>query len=83
MRDDDGVEWQVYEVVLPEALRSAERPRHPLNLPASWLCFESGTQRRRLSPVPEGWQEAKPAELRRLFDLATRSGERGRQRPRA
>jgi hypothetical protein len=82
VRDEDGVEWLVYEVVLPEQLLSSSRQRHPLNLPSSWLCFESGTQRRRLSPVPDGWEGAPPDELRRLLRLAKRPGDQGGPSPR-
>jgi hypothetical protein len=28
-----------------------------------WLCFERGSERRRLSPIPEGWQKAEDARL--------------------
>jgi hypothetical protein len=81
VRDENGVEWQVYEVVPPDELLNSKQSRHPLNLPAAWLCFESATQRRRLSPVPEDWREAPPEELRRLLRLAKGRGERGTQSP--
>jgi hypothetical protein len=75
VKDENGTEWLVYEVALPEPLLSTKHSRHPLNLPAAWLCFESATQRRRLSPVPEGWQGASAEELRRLLTLARKPGE--------
>jgi hypothetical protein len=28
-----------------------------------WLCFERGTERRRLSPIPEDWRRCTDAEL--------------------
>jgi hypothetical protein len=28
-----------------------------------WLCFEHAEERRRLSPIPEGWQKAEDARL--------------------
>lgn len=28
------------------------------NLEAGWLCFESNGEKRRLAPVPEGWESA-------------------------
>lgn len=28
-----------------------------------WLCFEHGAERRRLSPIPEGWSTAPDAQL--------------------
>jgi hypothetical protein len=73
LRDEDGNEWQVYEVALPKTARSMIRD--PLNLPPTWLCFAGATQRRRLSPVPDAWQEASPEELRRLLELSSRPGE--------
>lgn len=82
MTDEEGVEWQVYEVVLPEQLLGKPPSRHPLNLPAAWLCFESGAQRRRLSPIPEGWHDAPLEELRRLLQAARRPAQPGGQWPR-
>jgi hypothetical protein len=32
-----------------------------------WLTFESGLDRSRLAPVPEGWAEAPDAKLRALL----------------
>ena len=28
-----------------------------------WLCFENGAERRRLSPIPEGWTHADDTQL--------------------
>ena len=36
----------------------------------SWLCFEAGTDRRRLTPVPERWWLEDDAGLERLCELA-------------
>jgi hypothetical protein len=55
IRDAAGIEWMVYEVnpglgewrsigSLPEGYRSG------------WLCFESSTEKRRLTPLPSGWE---------------------------
>lgn len=35
-----------------------------------WLTFESGEERRRLSPIPEGWEAASEAELERYRESA-------------
>ena len=35
-----------------------------------WLTFLSGTEKRRLSPIPQGWMEATEADLRELCDQA-------------
>lgn len=36
-------------------------------LESGWLCFESGSEKRRLSPIPPGWEEAADEELESLF----------------
>lgn len=56
--------------------RSAERAfpvadrltTRPLELP--WLCFESRTERRRLSPAPDGWFDLPEDELEDLLGTA-------------
>ena len=35
-----------------------------------WLCFKSGTEKRRLAPVPEAWVEMTAPELERLCQSA-------------
>ena len=37
-----------------------------------WLCFESEGEKRRLAPVPEGWQEAGPDRLSTWLQAAKR-----------
>ena len=39
-------------------------------LKEGWLAFESGEDRRRLSPIPEGWETATDAELERYREAA-------------
>ena len=39
-------------------------------LEAGWLCFERGDEKRRLSPIPTGWDEAPQAELEVLYARA-------------
>ena len=39
-------------------------------LGSGWLCFERGEEKRRLSPIPAGWEAAPDAELEELFDQA-------------
>ena len=55
--DSSGVKWRVWSTV----------PRTPTaydeNLRAGWLTFESASHRRRLVPIPRGWQEAQPERL--------------------
>jgi hypothetical protein len=37
-----------------------------------WLCFESEGEKKRLAPVPEGWQEAGPDRLSSWLQAAKR-----------
>jgi hypothetical protein len=48
--------------------------RQPSRLPRSyadgWLCFECGSEKRRLVPVPNGWDRLPDEELAHLLDSA-------------
>ena len=48
---------------LPERI---PRIRLGNGLDGGWLAFESASERRRLSPIPAGWEEASESELERL-----------------
>jgi hypothetical protein len=39
---------------------------------AGWLCFESEGEKRRLAPVPDGWDEAGPDRLGTWLQAAKR-----------
>lgn len=67
-RDERGREWQVWDV-RPTA-DIVIRPE----LRGGWLAFESGDEKRRLAPVPDGWETASDAELLALLARATRRG---------
>jgi hypothetical protein len=56
IRDAAGVEWVVYEVnpAVTTWRMSASLPEGYRN---GWLCFESPTEKRRLTPLPTGWQD--------------------------
>jgi hypothetical protein len=70
--DRDGTSWRVWET----------RPRSPQRLTGlarewaeGWLTFQSSSERRRLAPVPAGWEGLSPERLdllRRLAQPATR-----------
>lgn len=68
---------------LPDRSRR-DTPRSSAHLPPAlaggWLCFESGADRRRLGPIPPGWDQLADGDLERLLDRADRvgAGERGR-----
>ena len=70
--DVDGREWEVWEVgarPLP-ADRVAPEPVHG-RAPERWLCFESGTERRRLLTYPSRWHAMSPRELAALCRTAS------------
>jgi hypothetical protein len=69
IRDDAGNDWVVYEVSpmnnhwtaigsLPEGYRGG------------WLCFESASEKRRLSPAPSGWEDLSLDALNGLLGTA-------------
>lgn len=69
----------VVKIHHPERRKLAERRldmrRNRLYFPPtepSWLCFESGSDRRRLTPVPERWWLEDEAGLERLCAQARR-----------
>ena len=61
-RDTSGVTWHVWKTV----------PGPLGRLPgfASWLIFESGTARRRLSPIPNGWETVASQRLEQMCRVA-------------
>jgi hypothetical protein len=57
--DDEGLSWRVWSTI-PSAIGV------PAGRFEAWLTFESDRGRRRLSPIPAGWEHASPAQLARL-----------------
>jgi hypothetical protein len=49
--------------------RRSDRLVHP-ELQQGWLCFQSVTEKRRLSPIPPGWHELPDAALRGMLSDA-------------
>ena len=78
--------WEVHPEVVERRLnderRSAPRPtpdrrqhidirfRMSPELRAGWLAFQSGHERRRLAPIPTGWERSTDEELVRLAHTA-------------
>ena len=56
IRDDAGIEWMVYEVN-PALGPSRSIDSLPEGYRSGWLCFESPSEKRRLTPLPSGWQD--------------------------
>lgn len=83
--DSTGRTWDVWDVHPTTAANSlaiyqrpqAEDARDPRSAVApsladGWLCFEHVAERRRLAPIPQGWNELSGRELERLRDEAVR-----------
>lgn len=58
----------------PHTPRPAEPPHHRAPVPAEyakgWLCFETVGEKRRLAPVPEGWQRADDETIEQWCSIA-------------
>ena len=82
--DADGSVWSVWDVQPAAVERSFEQVQ-PNTQPArrntpwpltqelarGWLCFESGEKKRRLAPIPSGWEAMSTEALQDLCTLAT------------
>lgn len=62
--DANGVRWTVWEVI-PHGLGSTGVRVRP-EFAAGWLAFQTGDERRRLTPIPEGWEHCTDAQLARM-----------------
>src|SRR5688500_8369602 len=75
--DSTGVEWRVWEVIPSRAAigtSAVTRSRTSLNSTPyanGWLCFESDDQKRRLAPIPAGWELGTPTDISALLMQAT------------
>jgi hypothetical protein len=70
-RDSAGVEWRVWDTT------PWERAVYDERLKGGWLTFESAGSRKRLAPIPRGWEEASPERLElmcRAADVVRRLG---------
>jgi hypothetical protein len=73
--DARGIWWDVF-AVYPE-MRAASLKG---TFQQGWLTFDSGTEKRRLSPIPDDWQRLTDAELMQLLSRAEVAKPRGRPR---
>jgi hypothetical protein len=69
LRDEAGVEWMVY-AVNPGASKARSVESLPENYRSGWLCFESATEKRRLTPLPKGWENLPIEQLTGLLGSA-------------
>ena len=77
-RDSTGVEWRVWEVFPSKTspLTGAADEMGRMSLMGSafaegWLCFESPGEKRRLAPIPAGWEHGSPREMEDLWRQAS------------
>lgn len=76
-KDPTGVEWRVWEVIPSKAgVATSVRAQSHTSLNSTpfangWLCFESLSEKRRLAPIPNGWELRSPGDIAELLDLAT------------
>ena len=60
LKDAEGIEWSVFEVKRASGARDLLVPGL---MRTGWLCFENGTQKKRIAPIPAGWEELSDAAL--------------------
>ena len=66
--DATGRRWDAFAVHPTEDV--AGRARLPEPYRGGWLAFDSGDEKRRLSPIPDGWASRPEGELRELLERA-------------
>lgn len=80
--DDTGATWAVWDVrpaAAGQVLARIPAPARPVRGPIpdldraladGWLCFESSAEKRRLAPIPTGWDSLSAADLAKLCESA-------------
>jgi hypothetical protein len=82
--DRSGLAWTVWDMVPEHMHRASRNSLGPFA--EGWLCFEAATgEKRRLSPIPAGWDFVPDDALEALCERATPArarpaGERARER---
>jgi hypothetical protein len=65
----------IFRYTGPERRASLDRRKPPpllsARLASGWLAFECPTEKRRLAPIPQHWDQCAEAELERLCQSAT------------
>ena len=72
--DENGVKWRVWQTY------PARGSAHPEALRDGWLTFECADCKKRLVPIPQGWEEAPESQLEQ-FLASAEEYRRGRQSP--
>jgi hypothetical protein len=68
--DGTGVEWTVFEV-RRDGQTTDQWSYLPEEFGDGWLCFESKYSKRRLTPIPDDWEELAQDDLVRMLNRAT------------
>jgi hypothetical protein len=68
--DASGTDWMVFEV-RRQGNEEDNWAYLPRGFRAGWLCFESDSGKRRLSPVPDGWKSLAPPDLEKMLRRAS------------
>jgi hypothetical protein len=73
-RDRDGTTWMVWPVLPGEELEAhgGAGALVPADMAEGWLTFESGSEKRRVYPIPLRWTEYSDDELGALCRTAPR-----------
>jgi hypothetical protein len=66
--DSNQAMWTIFEVKKTEA--GDQWTYLPEQFGNGWLCFESSTAKRRLTPIPSGWARMSDADLLGLLKQA-------------
>ena len=66
--DSAGTEWTIFEV--KRSVAGDQWTYLPEQFGNGWLCFESAAAKRRLTPVPLGWDDMSDVELLGLMRKA-------------
>jgi hypothetical protein len=77
LTDPSGVRWDVW-AVYPD-VRPSSSTALPGTFQSGWLVFESATEKRRLSPIPNDWQSLPADELEQLCSRAETAPRRSRR----
>jgi hypothetical protein len=67
--DGAGVQWTVFEVK-KQGGESDRWSYLPEEYGDGWLCFESPSSKRRLTPIPAAWRELTDTQLSRFLEQA-------------
>ena len=63
-RDSRGVDWRVWPT------QPGQRGAHPKALDGGWLTFECEDAKRRIVPIPDGWEYVPVDQLEQLCESA-------------